>query len=226
MQAAISAPSRTPRPSGWRSPRTRSTPAPTRTTPAISPAVAPAIPTTSTRTGASPRATGYTTLSAERPYAYASSAKYASSNAAEPSAQGHTSHSTSHVTAATGANSTTERASTTAVAACTSRARASSRFHPACRNAAASASMSAAELTRARPSPAGHELDRIRALKMPLVACEPVVIRACDVQRLLLRHRARRPAQVHGVDECSVGEPDPVTVEGPLVSGPEFLDVL
>src|SRR5579872_834274 len=124
-------------------PRTSRIPAATISTPATwrgvvdAPVRATAPPSTST--GASPRASGYTTDSSARVYAKASSAKYASSSTDVAARNGHTPLSSRQPIAATGAPTTAPTSSTTAANACESRAPASNMFHTAWITAAASA---------------------------------------------------------------------------------------
>src|SRR3954447_15264167 len=131
-------------------PRTSSTPATTASTPAAwsTPPSAPRnrTETISTSTGAAARATGYTKVRSARDYAVASRKKYRSASAPEGRMYGTAAPLTSHVSAATGANSTAPQTSPTAVVAYVSPASASSVFHSACTAAEASTSPSAAAL--------------------------------------------------------------------------------
>src|SRR4051794_18572908 len=151
MHAATASPSTAPRPPRAL-PRTSRTPPLTASTPAAAPAgsEAPSASTLTARTitGAVPRATGYTTLSGASWYAVASSARYASSRATDATAYGATPARTSHVNAATGANTAAPIPSATPAATCDSPARAVSRFHAACTTAAARASASASSGNR------------------------------------------------------------------------------
>src|SRR5207248_7412819 len=107
----------------------------------LAPVNATAPPSTST--GASPRASGYTTESSARVYANASNVKYPSSSTQVAARNGHTPLSSRQPIAATGAPTTAPTRSTTAANACESRAPASIMFQTAWITAAASASASA-----------------------------------------------------------------------------------
>src|SRR5450432_234438 len=154
MHAAIDNPKATLRGSAWPNPRTSTMPATIRRTAATCdhdvPRLRKTTPTSSTSTGAPPRASGYTTERGTSRYAAASSPKYASSKTPEPARYGHTAPWAFQTTTATGANTTSAVTSATTVADSVSSARASSRFHTAWKHAAPRARASAVAGTLGR----------------------------------------------------------------------------